>query len=368
MNDIKMNNTCNSCDYTERLAQFKIGKDLVYGKHVIESYKYYDLINNGEVDENKVSYLYSLFLYNLKILTDAGIFKINWLKPHEMVYATKGVFWDWTNEEEYAEMLSCVIQNHGFYFPIFTLPKGIPNNQITPPENMKSLYNAYNGNHRIDIAQYIESYGGFDGDTYLTNIFGYHKLLTIEIPEFCEKSCTGFKYTPLVYDINGPVGLPEYQQFDPIRLFHLRYCSDEMKIDILNYEKESWDIPLCNGIDVVDVRDYQFAFRILQEFQNVLEYPLTYYHKKSKGMHNDITTLPISIIDNMKVISKPELWNEFKSSESKSGCPCQIFPICTVDSLVRIKCELQLCCSLCNKVDDCENRCKFYTKSKKDNE
>lgn len=358
MDEIKMNSSCNSCDYTERLAQFKRGKDLVYGKHVIESYKYYNLLKDGEVDINKASYMYGLFVFNLKTLADAGIFKINWLRPHEMVYATKGVFWDWTNKDEFNTMLDTVLHLNGFYFPIFTLPKGVPHNQIEPPDNMESLYNAYNGNHRIDIAQYIESYGGFDSDKYMTSIFGYHSLLTVEIPEFCEKSCTGFKYTPLVYDANGPVGIPEDQMFEPIKLFHLRYCSDEMKIDVRNYKKENWDLPICQGVDLIEVSDYQFAFRILQEFQNVLEYPLTYYYKNAKE-NNIMKPFLSDITRMMKIFSTPEIWNAFKVTEDKKGCPCQIFPICIVDSLVRTDCDLQLCCDLCDHAEDCKNKCKF---------
>lgn len=353
---IELNNHCNTCDYTEFIKQYKRdNKNLVYGKSRIRSYEYYDLIQNDTVNIDKVSYIYTLFLYNLKVLVESGVFKINMLAPHDIITATQGVFWNWSNNEEMEECIRSVIDSKGFYFPIFTLPKGVPNNQIDIPENMENLYNTYNGNHRLCVAQYIEAYGAFDGSTWITNVFGQDKLLTIEIPEFCEKSCTGFKYTPLIYDANGPTD-PDMAHLleNPVELFHLNRCSEEMKIDISRYFREDWDIPLCRGVDLVRVKDYQFAFRILQEFQNVLEYPLTYYYHINH-------TLPESILHKMRIVNDYECWktNTFVNSSGKSDCPLMEFPICIPDSLVRSKCDLSLCCRLCNNRESCSNKCKY---------
>lgn len=331
---------------------------LVYGRKQILSYKNYNLITptetGTEVNTERVSYLYKLFLYNLKALTDAGIFKVNYLYPHELLCDTKGIYWDWTNELEFDNMIICTTHSHGFYFPIFTLPKGITHKQDYIPDNMENLYSIYDGNHRIDVAQYIESYGGNNADIFLTSIFGSNKLLTIEIPVFCEEACDEFKYSLLKYDINGPLNMPSEWLFkEPVKLFYLRYCADEMNIDILNYEKECWDTTLCRGVDLIEVRDYQLAYRILQMFQNVLEYPLTYYYDIEKE-------LPREILADMQVVNNPDSWKAFKYKNIfKESCPCCESLNCMIDNLIKPYCKTQLCCKACDFKDTCETKCRF---------
>ena len=361
MCEVKMNNTCNVCDYTERLAQFRRGDNLVYGKERVNSYKKYDLIYPESSDDNgkpkwchnidKIEHIYSLFLYNLKVLSDAGIFKIRFIEPTNLVYATKGVFWDWTDKKEFDKMKLCV-ETYGLYFPIFVLPEGIPHNQIDDID-ITGKYNAYNGNHRIDIVQTIYK----DNRDKFIEVFNGDQLLCVEIPQFCEKSCTGFKYTPIRYDSNGPVDIPEYQQFDPINLFMLRHTNsdDEMKIDLAEYHRTNFDIPLCGGIDVVAVKDYQVAFRILQSFQNVLEYPLTSYYDK----HN---SMPEQIIPKFKVINSPKSWSDFSidTYTNKIVCPCTTSDgvMCHALEVPRnMDCNLGICCQLCAEINTCNRTC-----------
>ena len=349
-----MNNTCNYCDYSERIAQFKRGENLVYGKHRIDSYQYYDLIDsNGKVNVEKVEYIYSLFLYNLKVLTEAGIFKVNWLNPDVLIPSTEGAFWSWNNEEELNEAIESFTE-YGFYFPIFTLPKGIPHNQIDIPEDMENLYNSYNGNHRISVLKKVKEINKNFNDMIYNGT-----VMTIEIPPFCEKSCTGFKYTSLVYDCDGPVNIPEEQRFTPIQLFHLNKCEDEMKIDLFNYEKICYDIPICSNVDVVAVQDYQLAFRILQEFQNVLEYPLTLYYKENKKFSDTFAVT-------MTVVNDKNCWDNFWVYDwnNKAVCPLNIFAICMTGDISRKEnCSIMACCVYCGHNEGCPNRCE-YSKNK----
>ena len=352
---MNFNETCNFCDYTERIAQFKRGKNLVYGKHRIDSYQYYDLINEtGAINVDKIEYIYSLFLYNLKVLTDAGIFKVNWLQPEELIPATEGAFWSWNDDEELNTAIKSYCE-YGFYFPIFTLPKGIPHNQIEIPENMNNLYNAYNGNHRISVLHEAPK----RIPCFKEDIIDECGVMTIEIPPFCEKSCTGFKYTPLKYNADGPINIPELQKFNPIPLFHLNKCNIEMKIDLLEYEKICYDIPLCDGVDVVNVCDYQLAFRILQEFQNVLEYPLTAYYK-------EYNALPLRFGDMCNMVNHKDHWDNFQVFDwnGKVVCPLVNYAICMAGDISRKEnCAIMACCVYCNHNVDCPNRC-VYSKNK----
>ena len=332
LENMPLNDTCQECDYSERLKQFRRGKDLVYGKERIKSYKLYGLVDeHNPYDPDKLTYIYSLFLWNLRELVRSSNFKVNWLKPNQLVTATKGIFWDWNNKNELEDSINDVEKN-GMHFPIFTLPKGIPHNQIDIPSNMENLYNAYNGNHRIDILRYMNNVS---------------EVFTLEIPEFCEKSCTGFKYTPLVYDKDGNSDFGKQKLKEPVKLFHLRYCNDEMKIDYSNYDKvENYDIPLCEGVDLIDVTDYQFAFRILQEFQNVLEYPLKYL--------NDINMYPVDIKLRSKIFETRENWDKFTYN---GLCPMKFNPLCIISDLSRATCNLAICCCYCDHIDGCQNVC-----------
>ena len=86
-----------------------------------------------------------------------------------------------------------------------------------------------------------------------------NEVLIIEIPIFCEKSCTGFKYTPIDYRVGNK--LTSYKLKKPVNLYHLSYLEDEMKMYYTNPIKE-----IDDGIVLLNVDDYNTAFRILTEF------------------------------------------------------------------------------------------------------
>lgn len=259
----------NNCDFTNRMKDLESGKPISYGKALLTSDEKYNLWNK-ETDEfniEKIIYLYNLFKENVKRLKDDFIH--SWVSPNDLLYATKGKIWDWTSKEEY-EYTKESIEKCGMYFPIFVLPKGILHNQICSFEEMEYLkslqkYNSYNGNHRIDVIQHLP----------------IEEVLIIEIPTFCEKSCTGFKYTPIDYRRKNK--LTSYKLKQPICLYHLSHLEDEMKMYYTNPVEE-----LENGIVVLNVDDYNTAFRILTEFQNALEPPLTRYYQLYKELPKGI--------------------------------------------------------------------------------
>ena len=259
----------NNCDFTNRMKDLESGKPISYGKALLTSDEKYNLWNKetDEFDIEKIIYLYNLFKENIKRLKDDFIH--SWVSPNDLLYATKGKIWDWTSEEEY-EYTKESIEKCGMYFPIFVLPKGILHNQICSFEEMEYLkslqkYNSYNGNHRIDVIQHLPM----------------EEVLIIEIPLFCEKSCTGFKYTPIDYRRKNK--LTSYKLKQSLSLYHLSHLEDEMKMYYTNPIEK-----IEEGIVVLDVDDYNTAFRILTEFQNALEPPLTRYYQLYHNLPNGI--------------------------------------------------------------------------------
>lgn len=258
-----------NCDFTNRMKDLESGKPISYGKALLTSDEHYSLWDKTTDTFNleKIIFLYNLFKENIKKLQED--FPHSWVSPNDLLYATKGKIWDWTSEEEYNYTKES-IEKCGMYFPIFVLPKGILHNQICSLEEMNYLqslqkYNSYNGNHRIDVLQHSD----------------INEVLIIEIPLFCEKSCTGFKYTPIDYRVKNK--LTSYKLKKSVDLYHLSYLEQEMKM-FHTSPKENID----NGVVLLAVDDYNTAFRILTEFQNALEPPLTryyqLYHKLPEGL------------------------------------------------------------------------------------
>lgn len=276
------------CDYLNRLDDLKSGQPISYGKALLTSDEKYNLWNkkNNIFNIDKIIYLYELFKYNLKVLLKD--FPYHWVNPNELLYTTKGKIWDWTSEEEY-ELVKESILNYGVYFPIFVLPKGLLHNQICSLEQMKeleklNLYNSYNGNHRIDVLQHLYNEQKL-----------YDKVLIIEIPPYCEKSCTGFKYTPIDYRTGNR--LTKYKLQQPVELYHLSYLEDEMKMYYVNHTDE-----IQPGVVKLLVDDYNTAFRILTEFQNALEPPLTKYYELYHRLPDGL---------NCDCFNQEEAWNDF---------------------------------------------------------
>ena len=268
-----MFNCDTNCDFTNRMKDLESGAPISYGKALLTSDEFYSLWDKttDTFNEEKIVFLYNLFKENIKKLKED--FSHKWVKTEELLYATKGKIWDWTSEEEY-QITKESIEKCGMYFPIFTLPQGELHNQLCSLEEMLYLqslnkYNSYNGNHRIEVVQN-------------SNII--NEVLIIEIPAYCEKSCTGFKYTPIDYRMKNK--LTEYKLKTPVDLYHLSYLEKEMKMNYVSPKEE-----IDDGIVILEVHDYNTAFRILTEFQNALEPPLTryyqLYHCLPKGINTD---------------------------------------------------------------------------------
>lgn len=264
-----------NCDYQARLDDLKRDGKIVYGKKILPSYIPYKLWDEktDTFDITKIIKIYNLFKYNMSIVSK--YFKAKWVEPEELLVATKTMIWDWTSQEE-LETTANSIEKFGVYFPIFVLPRGLLHNQICDEKEMArlkslNLYNSYNGNHRIDAIQYLKNQNRFN-----------KKVLIYEIPPFCEKSCTGFRYTKIDYNLSNE--LTKYKFEEAIIMAHLSYLEDEMKMYNL---KNLWSI---DGISIVYVDDYNTAFRIMTEFQNALEPPLTryfeIYNKLPDGLDN----------------------------------------------------------------------------------
>lgn len=281
-----MNMSCETnCDFTNRMKDLESGKPISYGKALLTSDEYYSLWDKetDSFDLEKIIFLYNLFKENIKRLKED--FPHSWTTPDNLLYATKGKIWDWTSNEEF-EYTKESIEKCGMYFPIFVLPKGILHNQICSLDEMMQLqslqkYNAYNGNHRIDVIQHLP----------------LREILIIEIPLFCEKSCTGFKYTPIDYRVKNK--LTSYKLKNPLQLFHLSRLEGEMKMYHTTPIEE-----ISDGIVLLNVDDYNTAFRILTEFQNALEPPLTRYYQLYH-------TLPEGI--DCDCFNKKEAWIKYVS-------------------------------------------------------
>lgn len=268
---------------------------LSFGKNMLTSHRNYDLWNenNDTFNEENINCLYSLFIYNMVISTK--IFKTKWVKPNELITTSKKLIWDWTNDEEKLMTAQDIFKN-GMYFPIFTLDKGKLHNQIMNEEELaqlseKELYNSYNGNHRIDVIHYLQECGKWQNKEVLIYI----------IPEFCQKSCTGFKYTPIDDSDNSNL-LARYKLPFPLYMYHLTNVEHEMKVT--NWRNK---IDISSGISKVLVDNYNVAFRIVTEFQNVLEQPLVNYYKTFRTLP-DMVRDKSQIFNDKDIFKKEILW------------------------------------------------------------
>lgn len=258
-----------SCDINNRMNELLSGKPIQYGKARLENdipYGLWDRETN-EFNVNKIIDLYDYFKYNLLTLIITNNFEYKYVRPDELLVATKGKIWDWTSQEEKEETIES-IKTCGLNFPIFTLPQGELHNQVVGLKELKELkklnkYNSYKGNHRIEALQEIYSSTGKP-----------QEVLIIIIPPYCEKSCTGFQFTPIDYTKEN--GLREYKLREPVMLYHTIYSEDLMKMRNIKYESQR------DGIAQVILDDYNTAFRILMEFQYLLTTPLTEYYKTYK--------------------------------------------------------------------------------------
>jgi len=268
--------TSENCDYIERQKDLNKNGKRLYGKKMLQSHVPYNIWNEetDTFDLDKILKIYECFKYNMILLSEDFI--PHWIEPEGLLYTTKSLIWDWTDESELNKTADS-IEKYGLYFPIFVLPKGMLHNQICDLEEearLKNLniYNSYNGNHRIDAIQFLKENNRFN-----------KKILVYEIPPYCQKSCTGFKYTFI--DHNEPNELTDYKLKTGVRLYHLSYLEDEMKMSNLEFCKNIED-----GIVQVRVDNYNTAFRILTEMQNALEAPLTryfeLYNKLPDGLDN----------------------------------------------------------------------------------
>lgn len=335
-----------NCDLMARLEQLRdTTKEKLYGKNILENeyikrlcWKNKD--GEYEFDTAKIERLYALFRYNIDTLVKHDIFEMKMLKVTDLITATAKKIWDWNSEEEKMECVQSIL-DCGVYFPIFVLPKGIAHNQVGISGDIDAkiikdvgLYNSYNGNHRIDALQYINKNhkARQNNKTLKTNV--------LIIPPYCEKCCTGFNYTPLDYCLELPSIATEHtldNLIGDVKLFHIITCNKDMKM--YNIPTHTRDV--YPDIDYVYAIDYQMCFRILQEFQNVLEVPLTMYYRRYGKLPDGIDTS----------------WcNPHLQGEHFNKCPYKS-PVDTCFILgTERNCSLLICCEACHK-DDCKGRC-----------
>lgn len=259
-----MNENCDLKDVLK--TEDKVGEKIVYGKRMLTSHRNYNLWNEERNIFNirNMERMYGRFLDNM--IDVAAVFKTKWVNPNQLLTTSKQLIWDWTDNEEKMKTAKDILEN-GVYFPIFTLDKGLLHNQIITEEEAdvlktKNLYNSYNGNHRIDVMHYWQEQGKWDKE-----------VLIYIIPEFCQKSCTGFKYD-FIDDHDETNPLVQYKLPHPMRMYHLDRLEHEMKVS--NWREREEVEP---GLSIVMVDNYNVAFRIMTEFQNALEAPLVNYYK-----------------------------------------------------------------------------------------
>lgn len=259
-----MNENCDLKDVLK--TEDKVGEKIVYGKRMLTSHRNYNLWNEERniFNVRNMERMYGRFLDNM--IDVAAVFKTKWVNPNQLLTTSKQLIWDWTDNEEKMKTAKDILEN-GVYFPIFTLDKGLLHNQIITEEEAdvlktKNLYNSYNGNHRIDVMHYWQEQGKWDKE-----------VLIYIIPEFCQKSCTGFKYD-FIDDHDETNPLVQYKLPHPIRMYHLDRLEHEMKVS--NWREREEVEP---GLSIVMVDNYNVAFRIMTEFQNALEAPLVNYYK-----------------------------------------------------------------------------------------
>lgn len=280
-----------NCDLTDILTDEDRRGRLVYGKKMLVSHRNYDLWNEETDGFNvkNIEKFYKIFINNMKVA--ARVFETRWVYPNQLLPTTKGLIWDWTSEEEKLRTAQDILE-YGVYFPIFTLDKGLLHNQIMSEKEKeklaaKQLYNSYNGNHRIDAIQYLVKTKKWGKDK---------KILIYIIPSYCQKSCTGFKYEPI--DDSKECGLKKWKLSQVIEMVHLDKVEHEMKVFNWRYKKE-----IEEGISQVKVDNYNTAFRIMLEIQNVLEPVLArYYQLYGK--------LPESIIRDNRIFNHEPIWKK----------------------------------------------------------
>lgn len=332
-----------------RLEQLRdTTKEKLYGKNIMENdyikrlcWKSLDN-DTYEFDEVKIQRIYSLFRYNVDTLVKHDIFELKTLPVFQLLPAAHKVIWDWCSEEEKMECVKS-IKECGVYFPIFVLPKGVTHNQIGHIGEFNAtiieeygFYNSYNGNHRIDALHYI--------DKELRTARQNNKSLktnVLIIPPYCEKCCTGFNYTPLDYCKNLPSLSTEHtldSLIGDVKLFHITTCDEEMKMYNIPIHTKS----IYPDIDYVYAVDYQMCFRILQEFQNILEVPLTMYYRQNGKLPDGIDTS----------------WcNPHLQGEHSNKCPYKsLVDTCFILGTER-NCSLFICCEACHN-DECKGKCK----------
>lgn len=283
-----------SCDYQARLDDMNKEGPRYYGKSVLHSDEPYKLWDRkyDTFDLDRIEYLYTLFIHNM--MNARKCFPASWVDPDEILYTTKGLIWDWTTMDERQTVMDSIMR-YGCYFPIFVLPRGILHNQIGSPEELERLeklnkYNTYNGNHRIDALQELKHLGKRT-----------KAVLIYEIPPICQKSCTGFNYSIINHRFENE--LTSHKLDKPIRLYHLAYLEDEMKMYYLDTLTKNVDYH--DGVNLVNVDNYNTAFRILTEFQNALEPPLTRYYELYR-------TLPDGVKELARGFNDLSVYNEIK--------------------------------------------------------
>lgn len=281
-----------NCDLKSRLEDQKLPGKRLYGKRMLTSHRNYNLWNE-ETDEfniPKIDKFYRIFIANM--YAAAQVFYTLWVPPEKLLTTTKGLIWDWSSEEERLRTADDIAKC-GLYFPIFTLEQGKLHNQIMSMEEQaklaaKGLYNSYNGNHRIDAIHCLVEQGRWPE--------GKNVLIYL-IPEYCQKSCTGFKYTPI--DDHLECYLTQWKLPKKIKMVHLDKLEHEMKV--FNW-REQKKIDDCMSIVTVD--NYNVAFRIMLEMQNVLEPVLARYYE----LHG---TLPECITSRNIIFNDEDKWYEW---------------------------------------------------------
>lgn len=277
-----------NCDTRDVLTEKDKQGKLLYGKKILTSDSKYNLWNRetDEFDIKRIEDLYECFVWNMHMVMDD--FEPIWVPNKLLLTTTKGLIWDWNDEEERMRTAES-IHKCGMYFPILVLPRGILHNQIATEDELeelkaKNLYNSYNGNHRIDAIKCLIEQGLMNEDD---------EVLVYIIPPTCQKSCTGFKYTPINDSVDNELTKNKLKK--PILMVHMDYVEHEMKVT--NWRDRE---VVEDGISLVMVDNENVAFRIILELQNILEPALTRYYE----LHR---TLPGRVIEMSRCFNKKEV-------------------------------------------------------------
>lgn len=321
-------------DYKDMLNDKHTEK--LYGKNILTSYKDYfkELEDCTSKDfELVLERLYALFKYNVVTLLSRNFITYKWVVPDDLLTATKGMIWDWTDDVEEKKCMGSILY-HGLYFPIITYNRGILHNQIKPIIDIdtRNMYNCLDGNHRVDAIKTLYEMGKF-----------YSKVLILIMPSQCQYYCNSNRhYTPIDYDKELPDICDQKLPY-PVQLFHLYKCEDEMKFTNLEVVKPNTH----PGVNLVNVTDYQAVLRILEEFQNVLEVPLTKYFDKYGKLPEYI---------NVELFNDPTTLG--KAIHNKECVLEGFLRVCFGKSLNR-DCNMLLCCRTCHKRMKCNKVCQY---------